>query len=156
MEGDAAADQAAHLGTFAEDVQRDGEDGLHLGRVGLQAQLSGVGDVADEGVDAKAGDEGSGGRQFLAELDSGGVEADLLLRLAQRGGGQIGVALVPAPAGKRDLARVAAQVRTPLGKDEARLVGPAVERQQDRRVDLPAQMITWTVPPSTDQAAPLT
>jgi hypothetical protein len=67
---------------LAEDVQRDGEDGLDLGRVELQAQLSGMGDVADEGVDAEAGDESAGGRQLLAELDSGGIEADLLLRLA--------------------------------------------------------------------------
>ena len=85
VDGDAAADQAAHLVALAEDVQREGEDGLDLGRVGLQIQLARVGDAADEGVDAVAGDEGAGGRQLLAELDDRRVEADLLLGLAQRG-----------------------------------------------------------------------
>jgi hypothetical protein len=68
---------------------------------------------------------------------------------------------------------VAAQVRAPLGEDQPRPLGPAEERQQDGRVGAAArlqrprflgceeefgeaQMITWTVPPSTDQAAPLT
>jgi hypothetical protein len=41
--------------------------------------------VADEGVDEVVGDEGPGRRQRLADLDLGGVEADLLLRLPQRG-----------------------------------------------------------------------
>jgi hypothetical protein len=116
-----------------------------------------VGDVADEGVDAVTGGEGRRRRQPLAELDPGGVEADLLLRLAQGGGAQIGVALVPAPAGEGDLAGVTPQVGAPLGEDQPGLVRPSVERQQNRGLDLrPSQMITWTVPPSTDQAAPLT
>ncbi len=69
---------------------------------------------------------------------------------------------------------MAAEVGAALGQDQARLPGPAEERQQDGRVGPPArldrqrllgseeqvgevaQMITWTVPPSTDQAAPLT
>jgi hypothetical protein len=96
------------------------------------------------------------------------------VRLAQRRRRQVGVAGVAAPPGERDLARVAAQVRAPLGEDQPRFFGPAVERQQDRRLGAAAavlrerqrgveqqlgelgQMITWTVPPSTDQAAPLT
>jgi hypothetical protein len=91
--------------------------------------------------------------QGLAELDHRGIQADLLLRLAQGGGGEVGVLLVAAAAGEGDLAGVAAQVGAALGEDEARLLGPAVERQQDRGV---GQTITCTVPPSTDQAAPLT
>ncbi len=51
---------------------------------------------------------------------------------------------------------MASQVRPSLGEDQSRLLRPAVERQQDGGIDLPPQMITWTVPPSTDQAAPLT
>jgi hypothetical protein len=48
-------------------------------------------------------------------------------------------------------------VRPALGEDQTWLIGPAIERQEDGRVDgLAAQMITWTVPPSTDQAAPAT
>jgi hypothetical protein len=108
------------------------------------------------------------------QLDRGRVEADLLLRLAQRRRRQVGVAVVAAAAGERDLAGVAAQIRAALGEDQAGLLGPAVDRQQDRRLGAAAavlgeglrrveqqlgelgQMITWTVPPSTDQAAPLT
>jgi hypothetical protein len=55
-------------------------------------------------MDAVAGDEGRGWRQRLAELDQRGVEADLLLGLAQRCGGEVGVALVSAAARERDLA----------------------------------------------------
>ena len=51
---------------------------------------------------------------------------------------------------------MAAQVGATLGEDEAGVVGPALEWQQHGRVDFAPQMITWTVPPSTDQAAPLT
>jgi hypothetical protein len=115
-----------------------------------------MGDVAEEGVDAVPGDEGSGGRQLCGDLDGGRVEADLLLGLADGGRREVGVVLVAPPAGEGDLAGVAAQVGAPLGEDQAGLVGPPVERQQDGRVDLAPQMITWTVPPSTDQAAPLT
>jgi hypothetical protein len=68
---------------------------------------------------------------------------------------------------------VTSEIRTPLGEDHARALGPAEHRHQDGGVDAAAglhrqrllgreqllgeaQMITWTVPPSTDQAAPLT
>jgi hypothetical protein len=89
-------------------------------------------------------------------IDDRRVEADLLLGLAQRGGGEVDVDVVLAPAGKRDLAGVPPQVRAPLGEDQARLVGIAIEGQQHCCVDWAFQMITWTVPPSTDQAAPAT
>jgi hypothetical protein len=115
-----------------------------------------MGNMAEEGVDAVPGDEGPGARQLCGDLDDGGVEADLLLSLAYRGRREIGVIVVAPPAREGDLAGVAAQVGAPLGEDEAGLAGPPVERQQDRRLDLAPQMITWTVPPSTDQAAPLT
>ena len=60
------------------------------------------------------------------------IERDLLLGLAQRRRGEVGVGLVPAAAGKGDLARVTPHVGAPLGEDQARIVRPAVERQQDR------------------------
>ncbi len=94
-----------------------------------------MGDPPDEGVDAVAGDEGVGRRQRLAELDDGRVEADLLLASRSAVGGEVGVAVVPAAAGEGDLAGVAAHVGAPLGEDQAGLVGPAVERQQDGGVD---------------------
>lgn len=153
MDRDAAADQAPDLVPLAQQLKREGEDRLDLGRVGLQVQLGGVGDATDERVDAVVGDEGVCRWQRLAQLDRRRVETDLLLRLTQRGGREVGVGLVPASAGERDLAGVTAQVGAPLGEDEAGLVRPAVERQQYSRL---GQMITWTVPPSTDQAAPLT
>jgi hypothetical protein len=115
-----------------------------------------VRDAPDERVDAVAGDEGRGRRQRLADLDQRGVEADLLPGLAQRRGDEVGVALVPAASRERDLSGVPPQVGPPLGEDQPRLAGPAEERQQDRRFDRLPQMITCTVPPSTDQAAPLT
>ena len=157
MDGDAAPDQAAHLVALAQQLQREGEDGLDLGRVGLQVELARVRDVADEGVDDVVGDEGPRRRQRLARLDPSGIEPDLLLGLAQRRRPQVGVALVAAAAREGDLAGVAAQVGAALGEDQPRVVGPAVERQQHRRLDRAAdQMMTWTVPPSTDQAAPAT
>ena len=115
----------------------------------------------------------AGGRAPLT-LDVAGGQGDLLLGLAQRGGDQVGVVGVAAAAGERDLAGMAAEVGAALGEDQPRAVGPAVERQQDGGVGVAAdldrprllgreqelgevgQMITWTVPPSTDQAAPLT
>ena len=116
-----------------------------------------MGDVADEGVDEVVGDEGLDRRQRLAGLDLSRVEADLLLGLAQRRRPQVGVALVAAAAGEGDLTGVAPQVAAALGEDEAGILRPAIEGQEYRRLYRAAdQMITWTVPPSTDQAAPVT
>jgi hypothetical protein len=157
VDGEAAPDQAAHLVALAQPLEGEGEDGLDLGRVRRQGQFPRVGDVADEGVDDVVGDEGASRRQGLADLDLSRAQADLLLGLAQRRGLQAGVAVVAAAAREGDLAGVAAQVGAALGEDQARILGPAVERQQDGRLDGGAdQMITWTVPPSTDQAAPAT
>ena len=120
VDRDAAADQAADLVALAQDVQREGEDGLDLGRVRLEVELRGVGDAADEGVDAVAGDEGAGRRQRLAELDRapGRGRSPPPPRAARSP--QVGVAGVPAPAGEGDLAGVAAQVGAALGEDQSR------------------------------------
>jgi hypothetical protein len=62
VDGNTAAEEAAHLVALVQDREREGEDGLDLGRVRLQVELPRVGDAPDEGVDAVAGDEGVGGR----------------------------------------------------------------------------------------------
>ena len=171
MDGDAAADQAAHLVALAQQLQREGEDGLDLARVRLQVELARVRDVADEGVDAVAGDEGRGRRQRLADLDRAGVEADLLLGLAQRRRLQVGVAGSRRPPGKEISPAWRRRSARRSVKIEARLLRPAVEGSSTPRrcrrgpsaaassgeqAPVRAQMITWTVPPSTDQAAPAT
>ena len=109
------------------------------------------------------------------QLDRGRVETDLLLGLAQRRGVEVGVAGVAAAAGEGDLAGVAAQVGAALGEDQARLarasrrapaappprsparsIAAASSGESSRLAQSSTQMITWTVPPSTDQAAPAT
>lgn len=134
-----------------------------------------MGDGTDEGVDAIAGREGRSWRQGTAQFDRAGLKRYLLVGLAQRSRNQVCVPLVLATAGKGDLARVAAQVGPALGEDQPRLLRPAVQRQEDCGIgsatglnadrlfggeeqfgEVALQMITCTVPPSTDQAAPLT
>ncbi len=46
VDGDAAADQAAHRVALAQHVEREGEDGLDLGRVGRQVELAAGGGSA--------------------------------------------------------------------------------------------------------------
>ncbi len=172
-DGDAAADQAAHLVRVAELVEREVEDRGDLGR--LHGELEAGLDEADERVDLIAGHEGADRRQGAGDIDDARLEGDLLLGLAERRGEEAVIAFVVTPPGERDLAGVAAQVGAALGEDEAWIVGPAVEGQEDGGVGLAvgvedrgrfgrqqgaaqlvAQMITCTVPPSTDQAAPAT
>ena len=62
-----------------------------------------------------------------------GRQADLLVRLAQGGRGEVGVLGVAAAARERDLARVALEVVAALGEDEMRLArGVDVQRGEDR------------------------
>jgi hypothetical protein len=131
VDRDPAPEKAAHRVPLGEDVERKGEERLDLCRVRPQLELGGVGDAADERVDAVAGDERRDGGQRSAQLDVTGGEGDLLLGLPERGPDQIGVAWVPAPAGERDLAGVAAKVGAALGEDQPRAVGPAVEGEED-------------------------
>ena len=109
---------------------RDVEHLGHLGRVGHRVGTAGerrhVGD--DERA---AGDRGE--VVELAEgLDAGGVEADLLVGLAQRGGPQV-LALVLAAAGEAHLARVRAQLPRAPGEDDVQLAIVLVERGEHRR-----------------------
>lgn len=171
-EGDSAADQPA-LGVARSQL---GEAQLnHL------LDLGGLGGVLEarrhqphERHHFVAGDDGRGGLKRPDDLDRCGVEPDLLLALPQGAVEQALVAFDPA-AGKGDLPGVAPQIMPALGEDEARIVGPVEDRDQDGGVlgavgvdrqrlrgreqevgELAAQMITWTVPPSTPQAEPWT
>ncbi len=85
-------------------------------------------------MDLEVGDERSDRRQGADDFDTPGSSADLLVRLAERSVADSS-RLVAAAAGKRDLARVAPKVMTPLGEDEPWALGPAVERDEHGGVD---------------------
>ena len=90
----------------------------HVGDLGLrdhprEARL----DQPDERIDGVVGDERRRRRQRADDLDRVGRQPDLLVRLAQGGGGEVGVLGVAAPAGERDLAGVALEVVAALGED---------------------------------------
>jgi len=85
-----------------EDAQGDGEDRRHL-RLG-QPPAVGMGDHADEGRDDEARAHCFDVVERAEHADVGGLEADLLVRLPQRGRQQIAVLLgMVATAGKGDL-----------------------------------------------------
>src|SRR3546814_1594765 len=65
-------------------------------------------------------------------------QADLLLGFAQRGGGHVGIARIDAPAGKGDLAGMAAQRFGALGEDYPRL--GAVGRSEEHTSELQSLM----------------
>ncbi len=173
----AAADQAPHREAVAQLVELEAEHGLDLRRVG--PKLEPLADQAHERVDLVVGHERPDRRQRPDHVDLVRRQPDLLLRLAQGGGQQrLGRGVAPA-AREGDLAGVAAQVGPALGEHEARPLRPPEQRHQDRRLGVPVgvdrlglldgqqglaqrldpgrgQMITCTVPPSTDQADPAT
>ena len=57
-------------------------------------------------------------------------QPDLLLRLAQRGGAEVGLALVVASARERDLARVPAQIVVALGEHRVQPAALEIQRHQ--------------------------
>jgi len=82
------------------------------------------------------------------------VEPDLLLRLAQRGRGQVRVLGIVAAAGERDLALMVRQeVRAP-GEEQARLASTASSGTSTAATVLPggARTIRWR-PPSAAASA---
>ena len=88
-------------------------------------------------MDQVARDERRGRWELAEHLHAAARQADLLLGLAQRGLAQIGVLGIAAPAGKRDLAGVAAQVGASLREDRMRpLVGVQEQRDENRCGDL--------------------
>ena len=84
-------------------------------------------------MDEVARDERRSRCEFAEYLHVGAREADLLLGLAQRGLAQIGVLGILAPAGKRDLAGVAAQVGASLREHRVRLLVGAQEQWDENR-----------------------
>ena len=109
-ERDAAADQPLHLEALAQALEREGR-GRSRPRPGwAPARARRVTDQADERMDLVGGDEGADRRQRPDQLHRAGLEADLLLGLAQGGRPQVLVGLVLAAARERDLPGVAAQV----------------------------------------------
>ena len=98
--------------------------------LGLGRKREALRDQADEGVDLVAGDEGADRRQGADHLDVAGSRpiSSSASRSAVASSSSAGI--VPAPAGKRDLAGVAAEVGAALGEDQAGLLGVAVDRHQ--------------------------
>jgi hypothetical protein len=74
------------------------------------------------------------------ELDGVDREPDLLFGFAQRGGAQVGFALIAAAARERDLARVAAEIVTAAGENRVELALVEVERYEDRRLGAAADV----------------
>ena len=74
-------------------------------------------DQPDERIDGVVGGDRRRRLQRADQLDGVGRQADLLLGLAQRGQAQVGLVVVLAAAGERDLAGVAAQVVAAAGED---------------------------------------
>ncbi len=118
-----------------EEVERRLEDVRDLGRVG--ARLEARGDDADDGCHAVAGRG-----QVLVEVAEhahlGRREADLLLRLAQRGVAGRGVGRVDPAAREGDLAGVALEVRRAVGEDH---VQPTVALAQAAEHGGPALLV---------------
>ena len=124
----AAADEAPHPERVPKLVETEHQHRCHLGRVRPQGRL--LGDQADDRMDLVPGDERAHGRQRAGDLHDARIEADLLLGLAQRGGDEVRVSGVAAPARERDLAGVAAHVGAALREDQAGALWVAEQRQQ--------------------------
>ena len=87
-------------------------------------------DETDDRIDAEVRRDGRHRVQRAEHLDGVARQPDLLLGLAQGGRHEVGVLLVAPPAGKRDLAGVAAQVVAAAGEDGVHPV-VVVERDED-------------------------
>ena len=135
---DPAADQTASPVSVAQRRERQLE---HLGDL-ARTELPGLPrlDQADERVHGVAGGDRGRGLQRAHQLDRFRGQTDLLVGLAQRRRSQIGIALVAATAGERDLARVAAKVGAALGEDRPQLTLIDVQRNQHRGVDSSAHV----------------
>jgi hypothetical protein len=91
-------------------------------------------DQPHERIDGVASRDRRRGLQRAEHLDRLTREPDLLLGLAQRGREQIVVLGVTAPAGKRDLAGVTAQVVAASGEHGVQVAALEVQRDQHRRL----------------------
>ena len=118
------------IGRVHQERQRHFEDRRDLERIDAQR------DVGLHQPDDRRDDEaGAGrvGRHRPEDFDLRGFEADLLVGLAQRGRGGVGVARFDAAAGKADLARVIGQVIGALRQQHRQLVAQH-QRHEDRGV----------------------
>ena len=126
----AAAQEPALPVCGAHGLERELE---HVGDLGVgelprEARL----DQADEGIHGVVRHERPRRRQCADDLDRLGRQPDLLVGLAQRGRGQVGVLGVAPPTRERDLAGVALEVVAALGEDGVELtVLVEVERGED-------------------------
>ena len=103
-------------------------------------------DEADERIDGVVGGDRRRRLQGAHELDRPRRQPDLLLGLAQRGQPQVGLVVVLASAGERDLAGVAAHVVAAPGEHRVQLAVGDVERHEHGRVDAPVHVERRGVP----------
>ncbi len=110
--------------------QRDVEHRLHLVRAG--AGLGPPGQDADERADERPARHRGQVVELADDLDGGGVEADLLLRLAA-GAVDRRLARLDAAAGEADLALMRAQPPRPAGEHDVGAPVLVVQRDQHGR-----------------------
>ncbi len=126
----------------AADDLAPGEPGAQVGDGQLEHPLDLLGrrrpgvaglDHPDERVDGEARGDRRRGRQGADDLDRVGGQPDLLEGLAQRGGLQVGVAVVGPAARKRHLAGVPAQVVVAARQDDGQLAAGVDEEGDEHR-----------------------
>ena len=101
-----------------------------LGRVGREHRPRRQ--HADEGREHEAPHDGREAVELADHLDARGVEADLLVGLAERSGLQVGVVVLLLAARERDLALVRRHGVGPLREDHVRLALVAVALVEER------------------------
>ncbi len=110
---------------------RDIEDAHDLRSVGVELG-PGV-EQPDEGSEHEAGRDGGETVELSDDVDVVGIEADLFVRLTQRGVAQRAVPLrFELPTGKGDLAAVRRHGLGPFGEDDPGLAARFEDRDQHR------------------------
>jgi hypothetical protein len=120
-----------------QDRQRDLEDARDL--AGVRAQRRGLGEAPQDGRDGHVVVERGEVIQQADDLDQRGVEVDLLLGLAERGGDLIGVLGLERAAREGDLALVGGERLGAARQDQARGLPVVDEGDEDRSVARAAQ-----------------
>ena len=121
----ALVDDGARAFAAGEGGERDPERLGHL--LGIEGEHRVAGEGEDEGGDGHPDEPAPGDRRHVIEAaeeraPGGEVEAHLLPRLAQRGGEEVGVGLVPSAAGEGHVPRPG--VALPLGPLDEEHLGP--------------------------------
>jgi succinyl-diaminopimelate desuccinylase len=109
---------------------------------------------ADERRDQDPADERVDGRERTHHLGHRGVEPDLLARLAQRGGAQVGVARFDEPTRERDFARMTAKMPGALGEHERRVRSLDEQAQDGGESIVRGGLGTWILIERGAQRAP--